>query len=177
MISFLIPTCGRDSILETIESIDCWPGDEIVIVGKPYEHIPEHPFIRYVSCELGHDWGHAERNFAMPLCRGRYIAHIDDDDHYAPRARWAMHKAICDNPNKPILFRMQFPNGLTLWQEQVIRCGNVGTPMMLLPNEPTKFGTWGSFVGGDCHFLETSGWAESEYAWRPEIIALLGHNT
>ena len=57
-----------------------------------------------------------------------------------------------------------------------IRCGNLGTPCLLIPNRPTMLGTWGSFVGGDCHFLETSKWKAEDYVWRPEVIALLGHN-
>jgi hypothetical protein len=87
-----------------------------------------------------------------------------------------MEDAIKKTPDRPVLFRMRFPNGLTLWQEQAVRCGNVGTPMMLIPNQPSMLGTWGSFIGGDCHFLETSKWKSEDYVWRPEVIALLGHN-
>jgi hypothetical protein len=113
---------------------------------------------------------------ATPLAKGQYIAHIDDDDTYVPGTRALMQDAIERAPGKPILFRMQYPSGHTLWQDPVIVCGNVGTPMFLIPNQPEKLGTWGSFVGGDCAFLEGSKWAAEEYVWRPEVIALLGHN-
>lgn len=175
MISFLIPTIGRASLQQTLDSIECLPGDEVLVVGNVEDRV-EGP-VRYVSMPLGGDWGHSERNRGMPLCRGRYIAHIDDDDCYAPGTRELMGDAISRTPRRPVLFRMRYPNGITLWQEPVIRCGNVGTPMMLIPNTPEKHGVWGSFVGGDCDFLETSGWRISDYVWRPEVIALLGHNT
>jgi len=88
-----------------------------------------------------------------------------------------MEDAMMKAGGNPILFRMRFPNGITLWSEKEIRCGNVGTPMFLIPNKLEKLGVWKSFLGGDCAFLESSGWAPEEYVWRPEVIALLGHNT
>lgn len=87
-----------------------------------------------------------------------------------------MADAIDRTPDCPVLFRMQYPNGLTLWQEPVLRCGNVGTPMILIPNAPEKLGRFLPFVGGDCAYLESMKWDRSEIVWREEIIALLGHN-
>lgn len=176
MITFLVPTVGRFSLMETLRSIECIDGDEILIVGNP-GRVPLDDRCRVLPCPPGGDWGHAERNFAMPYARGRYIAHIDDDDRYAPGTRALMADAIEKTPDRPVLFRMQFPNSITLWDEEEVRCGNVGTPMMLIPNQPEMLGSWGSFVGGDCSFLESSKWRYADYVWRPEIIALLGHNT
>ena len=130
-----------------------------------------------VAYLLTGDWGHAERNFAMPLARERYIAHIDDDDTYAPGARRFMAEAIEATPDRPVIFKMRYPNGITLWRERRVVCGNLGTPCFLHPNVPEKLGHWGSFVGGDCAFLESSKWSAEEYVWRPEVIAHLGHNT
>jgi hypothetical protein len=177
-ISFLVPTIGRRTLSNTIKSIEARPGDEIVIVGNVVDWMcANHASnVRYIPCNPGGDWGHSERNFAMPLCRGQYIAHIDDDDVYAPGARAEMEEAMQVAKGRPIIFRMRYPNGVTIWRETTIQCGNVGTPMFLTPNSPTKFGTWGPFVGGDCHFLETSKWTAEEYVWRPEIVAIIGRN-
>ena len=178
MITFIVPTVGRASLAKTLASIETWPGDEVLIVGAVEEetHTAGGVSWRHIPCAPGGDWGHAERNFATPLARGRYIAHIDDDDVYTPGTRSLMADAIRTTPGRPVIFRMQFPNGLTLWQEPVIRCGNLGTPCFLIPNRPTMLGTWQSFVGGDCAFLESSKWKAEDYVWRPEVIALLGHN-
>lgn len=174
MISFIVPTIGRPSLAKTLASIECWPGDETLVVGNV--QAGTEGFLRYIPCPPGGDWGHSERNFATPMARCRYIAHIDDDDVYAPGTRAAMADAIHMTPGRPVIFRMQFPNGITLWQDPAVRCGNLGTPCFLIPNLPTMLGTWGPFVGGDCSFLETSKWKAEDYVWRPEIIALLGHN-
>lgn len=175
VISFLVPSIGRPSLAKTLASIETRPGDEILVVGSMGDVKDDR--VRFIPCAPGGDWGHKERNLAQELAVGRYVAHIDDDDCYAPGTRDLMEDAVRRNPNRPVLFRMRYPNGITLWQEPVVRCGNVGTPMMLIPNVPSRFGEWGSFVGGDCHFLETMGWPQSEIVWRMEVIALLGHNT
>lgn len=177
MISFIVATIGRASLFKTLDSIETWPGDEIVIASNHFRTNDRRSCIKYVDCPPGKDWGHTERNTATPQAQGRYLAHIDDDDVYAPGTRALMANAIKVNPGKPTLFRMRYPNGITLWDVPELRCGNVGTPMMLIPNMPTRLGVWGSFVGGDCYFLETMKWAREEIVWRPEVIALLGHNT
>jgi len=177
VISFILPTIGRASLAATLQSIETYPGDEIIIAGDRYRVRTDKKPVRYIDCLPGNDWGASERNIAQQQARCQYIAHIDDDDCYAPGTRALMEDAIKKTPGKPVLFRMRYPNGITLWAEPELRCGNVGTPMMLIPNRPTMLGTWGSFVGGDCNFLETMKWTPDEIVWRPEIIALLGHNT
>lgn len=175
MISFIVATLGRPSLQDTLRSIETHPGDEIIVVGTMTE--PSCREVRFIPHAPGGDWGHTERNDVTPLARCQYLAHIDDDDVYAPGTRAHMENAMRANPGRPTIFRMRFPNGITLWENEEIRCGNLGTPCLLIPNRPTMLGTWGSFVGGDCHFLETSKWKAEDYAWRPEIIAHLGHNT
>lgn len=179
MISFIVPTIGRASLSRTLGSIDPWPGDEVLVVGAVEEmvHSDHGVMWRYIPCAPGGDWGHAERNYVTPMCSGRYIAHIDDDDAYAPGTRALMDDAIRKTPDRPVLFRMKYPNGITLWDQPELRCGNVGTPMILIPNVPEKLGRFESFVGGDCAYLESMKWSRDEIVWRPEVIALLGHNT
>jgi len=174
MITFIVPTIGRLSLLDTLRSIETWPGDEILVVGAGVDVVV--PRVRHIPCAPGGDWGHTERNYATPFARGKYIAHIDDDDVYAPGTRALMEDAVTSTPFRPVLFRMRFPNGITLWNDKRVYCGNVGTPMMLIPNLPTRLGVWGSFVGGDCAFLESSKWSHEDFVWRSEVIALLGHN-
>lgn len=178
MISFIVPTLGRPSLLKTLTSIETLPGDEILVVGTADpEHVQDER-IRFIPHPPGGDWGHTERNFATPMARGQYIAHIDDDDTYTPGMRALMQDAIINTPGRPVIFRMKYPCGIVLWADQEIRCGNVGTPMILVPNMPTRFGCrWEPRLGGDCDFMLGLRWAPEEIVWREEIIALLGHNT
>ena len=176
MISIIVPTIGRPSLAVALASLtsELLPGDEVLVIGNVDER--EEGPVRYIRRAPGGDWGHSERNFAMKLCCGRYIAHLDDDDTFAPGWRALVQDAIDTSEGRPIIFRMRYPSGQTLWIQPQLCLGNVGTPMMLTPNEPEKFGVWGSFHGGDFHFLETSRWRRSDYVWRPEVLAELGHN-
>jgi hypothetical protein len=178
-ITTIVPTVGRASLVDTLRSIELWPGDEIIVIGNVHNAIVQHDngsVTRYVYHPRGGDWGHTERNVAMPLVRTQYMAHIDDDDMYDYGTRALMEDAARQAPDRPTIFRMRFPNGLTLWADREVRCGNLGTPCFLIPNDPQMLGKWGSFVGGDCQFLETSKWPLDDYNWREEVIALLGHN-
>ena len=183
-ITFIVPTIGRPSLRDTLSSIKCRLGDEILLVcnegtRKYLENMPfvvMNPFIKFIHSPQGKDWGHTERNVATPFAKCDYLAHIDDDDWYAPGTRDLMADAIEKTPGRPVLFRMKFPNGITLWRDKRVHCGNVGTPMILTPNEPEKLGQFRSFVGGDCQYLLEMKWLATEIVWRPEVIALLGHN-
>ena len=174
MITFMIATTGRESLQRTVDSIEARRGDEILVVGGPPD-AAKHPYLRHIPCEPKGDWGHSERNYAMQFARRTYIAHIDDDDVYLPGHRELMAEAIRNHPDRPTIFRMQYPDGHHLWTQPVLCFGNVGTPMTLWPNVPEKFGAWGPFHGGDFTFLQTCKWGHEEYVWRPEPIVVLGH--
>ena len=173
MISFIIATLGRPSLADTLASIDLWPGDEVIVIGN-VETRTDGP-VRYLATPPGGDWGSTERNIATPLARKAYVAHIDDDDVYAPGHRALMADAIARHPAVPTIFRMQLPDGTQVWDQPVIRWGNVGTPMFLVPNVPAKMGRWGEHQDcGDLRFLQTMAWRNHECAWREEVIAQIG---
>lgn len=173
-ISFIVPTIGRASLARTLASIETWPGDEILVVGQ-LGAVTLSPACRYTSCAPGDDWGMAERNLGMSVAQGEYLSFMDDDDWYAPKARPLLDDAIRAAPTRPLIFKMQYPHGGTLWQDREIRCGNVGTPMIVVPNDPAKLGTWGPGYVGDLGFYETLKWAPEAFVWREEILAHLGH--
>ena len=168
-VSFIVATIGRPSLSETLASIETWPGAEVIVLGN----VPDTTdgCVRYVASPPGGDWGATERNVAMPMARGQYLAHIDDDDVYVPGARAILAEAIAATPNRPMVFRMEYWDGLIVWQDQVMRPGNIGTPMVITPNDPAKLGRWGEgMYTGDFHFYETMGWTSHDLVWRTEIL-------
>ena len=89
-ISFIIPTVGRESVKETLASIETRPGDEVLAI----RHDPP-----------SGNWGNTERQEGTDKAKCDYLAYIDDDDVYVPGHRAIMDKAIRENPNEyPILF-------------------------------------------------------------------------
>lgn len=176
-LSVILPTIGRPGLEPAIQSITSqWlPGDEVLVVGatNDIQALAERYRCRFVPCKPGKDWGHSERNYASPLAQGDYVAHLDDDDCWAPGARAAIERAATEHPGKPFMFKMEYASGGRLWSAPLMRMGNVGTPMIVLPNEPAKFGKWGKRYGGDFDFMETLGWKPEEIIWREEVIALI----
>ena len=161
-ISFIIPSMNRVSLHRTISSIEVRSGDEVLVEFD----LP--PSKR---------WGNDQRNKAMARATCDYIAFIDDDDMYVEGHREIMERAITENPGKPNLFRMQYPNGDVLWKEKEIVPGNLGSPMILVPNNKQMLYHWpGGRNMADFLFIEGWGWKDDDIIWRSEVIALLGNN-
>lgn len=179
MISFIVATSGRPTLSATLRSIETLPGDEIIVVGENIQFDDRRA--RYIYCPAGNDWGHAERNLAMPQATGRYLAHIDDDDVYAPGHRAIMRAALAAQPHRPHIFRMRYRNGQELWRRKIVEVGNVGTPMSLVPNVPSQRGSFGSFYGGDITYLESyaakAGYTSEDFVWQEAVTVLIRPHT
>ena len=173
-ISFIVPTIGRPSLQATVASVDRWAEDELLVI----KHDPP-----------SGNWGNAERQHGQDLAKCEYIAFIDDDDVYVPEHRQMMADAIKENPGKPIVFRIQYPNGSKLWQPSnfagrppEIRNGNISTQMFLFPNDKTKLGNWIQHKtwkgrGADFYFIARTGWGNrSGFVWKDQVLVLMGHD-
>jgi hypothetical protein len=163
-ISYLIATIGRDTLMRTIQSIELRPGDEILINWR---------------AEPAHTWGHTERNEMLPLARCSWLSFIDDDDWYVKGHRAIQQNAMLTQPggrDVPTMFRMRFPSGKVLYYQDPdgakpeVECGNVGTPMVMVPNIPSMLGQFGMRYVGDFDFINTLKWPRRMIYWRPEVI-------
>lgn len=160
-ISYIIPSLNRPTLHRTIASIEIWPGDEVCVEFD----IPR-----------SNMWGNPQRNKAIKRAKGDYLAFIDDDDFYLPGHRQIMQNAIDENPNKPILFRYRYPNGDVLWKTKEIIPGNIGSPMILVPNMPDMLYYWKDGRNmADFIFVNQWKWEDKDVVWREEIIAETGH--
>jgi len=162
-ISFIVPSIGRESLKETIESIQLWEGDELLVI----KHDPP-----------SGNWGNDERQEGTDKAKCDYIAFIDDDDVYVPGHRKIMDKAIRENvKNYPIMFKMKYPSGRIIWDKKKINCGNIGAPMFLVPNIKENFHIWEpERSAADFIFADKWHWPAKLTIWRNEVIAILGHN-
>jgi hypothetical protein len=182
-ISFIVPTVGRvlrPSLDLTLKSITPWPGDEVLVI----QHDPP-----------SGNWGNAERQEGQDRAKCDYLTFIDDDDVYVPNHRQIMATAIAENPGKPIVFRIQYPNGNKLWRPSrwkglerrrwappQIKNGNVSSQMFLFPNDKTKLAQWDQSSswrgrGADTAWIAWSGWGNRyNHVWMDEVIVLMGHD-
>lgn len=176
-LSVSVATVGRPTLEATLQSVtsQLLPGDEVLVIGATDDirQRAEAMGCRFLYCPAGNDWGASERNATLPSATGDYIAFLDDDDVWTGGARVAIEAAMQQHAGRPLIFRMQYAeHGLLLWARQEAAMGNVGTPMMVMSNDPAKLGTFGTFYGGDFHFLQTSKWdLQRDLVWVPHIIA------
>ncbi len=157
-ISFVIPSVNRPSLHKTVASIELWPGDEILV--------------EFDLPPTGR-WGNDQRNNAIARAKGDYLAFIDDDDEYIFGHRRVMQRAMEDNPGYLNLFKMQYPNSDTLWRKPELVAGNIGSPMILIPNDE-RLHYWED-GRNMADFIFVSKW-KGDVVWRDEIIAFLGHD-
>lgn len=171
-VSFIIPTIGRETLVRTLQSIEMMPNDEVLILGDVYkiqDIVPkeicnkENVYCLHVT--PGKNWGATERNIGMSVATGDLLSFMDDDDVYAPEARTFIEQAVLGHPT---IFKMRMPSGLVLWQEQRLYCGNVGTPMIVVPNDPLRLGRWSNRYICDYDFISSCKW--SELSWNENII-------
>jgi glycosyltransferase involved in cell wall biosynthesis len=185
-LSIIVPTCGRATLARTLDSVvpqlqrspvaGVDEGDEVIVVGGPADAVAPYVArgVRHEPHRAMHHWGCEERTRAIALARQSHLAFIDDDDYWTPDARVAIAEAVAEYPEQPILFRMQYVSGGILWRERAVRCGNVSTQMIVVPNDPLRLGVWTTRRAGDFDFIASWRWRETDIVWREAIIARVG---
>lgn len=185
-LSVVIPTISRPTLARTLASLkdqDWREGDEVLLVGDGPQPQARELWGQfglpgfYVELPRGGHWGHVVRNAVLDegLASGSHLAALDDDDCFAPGAVGVMRGAVGLEPGRPHLFRMDWRTigGKVLWEERVLRVGNVGTPMFVAPNDPGRLGRYGMTYEGDFAFIRgTCDRYEGGPVWRPEVTIL-----
>lgn len=186
-LSLVIATVARPTLVRTLKSLlsqDWRNGDEILVVGDG--HRPEAEDlcgrlkgripVRYTHTykQLG-TWGHHARNWIMDSrqCRGSYLMALDDDDEMIRGAVASVRVALGESPApRPHIFRMiNHPAVGTVWKKPELVAGNLGTPTIVVPNDPDKLGRYGFIYIGDFMFAEsTCAFYPDGPVFRPEEI-------
>lgn len=104
--------------------------------------------------------------------RGEYVVALDDDDVSARNAMVTIRERIMDFPNRPLIFRMSgHPTVGTVWKEKTLALGNVGTPCLVAPNDPSRLAQYTPRYGGDFDFIrDTCAFYPDGPVWREEVI-------
>ncbi|HMC90062.1 MAG TPA: glycosyltransferase family A protein, partial [Gemmataceae bacterium] len=181
----IVPTCGRWSLQRTLRSIreqQLRRGDEVLVVTDGPQELAKDQFGRSnlpgacLEAATTHDLGASQRNHGMDLAHGDYLLFMDDDDSFAPGAFAAIRAAVMQAPGRPHLFRMRFArDGKVLWRERKVQVGNLGTPMIVFPNRPSRLARWTRSVTHDYRFVAESLalWPPEALVWRDEVIAVI----
>lgn len=189
--SIIIPTCGRPTLARTLDSIvkaGFQETDQVLVIAdgevpEAKEICSQYPYLRIFFSETGKTpdgLGAPQRAAGMRVATGTHLLFLDDDDAYVEGALSVIRNAVSKKPEKLFLFRMACHSNRfawkTLWDVKHVYLGNVGTPMIVLPNNPAIFGVWTSGgQGSDYRFLmstlERYPGGEAAIEWREEIVA------
>lgn len=192
MISVIVPTKGRKTLERTLRSVRLHRGHEVIVVGEGAQPLakktckelrPDVPFdIRFFKGPKSNNWGNSQRDLGMKKARGRWLMFIDDDDIYVPDAFKHVLNAIGQerSPQQATIhvFRMldfRYKRQV-LWQCKKPLLGNVGTPMLCLPNLEDFKGMWpdSQDYGSDQMFIQDTlnRWPSSKITWETDIIVI-----
>ncbi len=192
MISIIVPTKGRRTLERTLRSIRLRRGHEVIVVSDGAQQLAKKickevqanvPFdIRFFKGSKTNNWGNSQRNLGMKKAMGNWLMFIDDDDIYVPDAFKYIQKSLSKELSMQQatihIFRMldfQYDRQV-LWQRRVPAVGNVGTPMLCLPNLEDFKGMWpdSQDYGSDQMFIQDTlnRWPKSKISWEPDVIVI-----
>lgn len=185
--SLIIPTCGRPSLYSVLYDLlteGMTQDDQVLVVGDGPQpesrrivgHYSDRLNVSYHETEPTRCAGHAQRNFAMKMALGTHIWSFDDDDRFAEGAIRTVRKHVSEAPDRIHMFRIKAVTKRlpwdVLWRDPVIRLTNVGTPTIVVPNDPEKLGVWGDRYEGDFDFVSSTAKLHTKPPlWHRDVIA------
>lgn len=189
MLSIIIPTVSRATLRRTLLSIRPVSLVEVLVIGDGKQpqakalvkelrtEVPYH--LHYLKGPSTQNWGNEQRNLGIEKAQGDHLLFIDDDDIYTPDAFKVIARSLSAYPDNPIIFRMLdwHNNRYILWRKRKLALGNIGTPMVCLPNNNNRLGKWPEGVkeyAGDAHFIHStlSRWPKKAIVWLEDCIVI-----
>lgn len=168
-LSIVIPTIGRPSLSETLESLiaeGAGPAEEVIVIGdgpQPESKKIVESFtgrLPIIYLENKSTAINLNRNVAQLLATRTHLMFIDDDDKSVDGAIRYIRCVVEQSPDRVLLFRERAMTDRhpwdVVWNEREIRRGNVGTQMVVVPNVRKRLGTWGGWRGGDYDFIRST---------------------
>lgn len=192
-VSVIIPTCGRERLKKTLESVisaGLEKTDEVIVVGDGDQQTSrrialsfESSFrIRYLETSLTFGaMGGPQRNIGMSVATSSHLCFIDDDDEYLPGALSDVRTAAENNPGKILIFKEEGADPRhtweIVWKNRTVEFGNIGSQGLVVPNIKLQLGRWGASRGSDFEFLKSTLalWPGGEWGivWMDRVIAYL----
>lgn len=187
-LSIVVPTIGRESLREMLESTvaaGTVAMDEVLVVGDGPQPVAEkicaefsgRLSVRYLATRKTGIFGAHQRNIGLGIATGTHALFMDDDDRYKPGALRVVREALAQAPDRPHLFRMEAVGTRhpfrILWSDPEFRLGNVSSQMIAMPIVDGMLGTWPNSHCADFGFLSDTipRYGKDRIIWREEVIA------
>lgn len=159
-LSVILATSGRVELAVAAWAVrqQLEAGDELLIAGGGSwgAAVAHWARARHLDLPPGNNWGHAERNAAMPWAQGTHLLFVDDDDLLLPGALAAIRPRLAEAPDRPHVVRMILADGRVVPTRPGLALGDIGTPCLIAPNVPARLGAWGNRYEGDFDFIRST---------------------
>lgn len=159
------------------------PEDAVVVISEGPNTYVQQAVRSFSECipgpdwtytfDYGGNWGHPNRNVCLDKhVHTSHVWTIDDDDIATPTALESLRSHMGDPWT---IFRMHFreghfANGLTLWTQETLVTGNVGTPMIFAPLSNARFG---HDYMGDFAYCKELQLELGDPVWSEDLVALI----
>lgn len=178
-LSITVATCGRVSLLGTLESLvnqDWQSEDEVIVVANGdcdsalavVKRLTALPLF-YVSIPQYKGFGGPQRDRAIREASGDVIVFLDDDDAMRPGGLKAIRTTA--DPRAINMYRAHTDLGILPAGPRLVQSG-VTTQNVVVPNAPDRLPRWPARRDGDYWFLRSAvdrGWV---FKWHSEIVSI-----
>lgn len=192
-LSIVIPTIGRDSLSDTLDSIDAQPaslldGVEVLVVGDTYgghttqlEGVRsylalEHPLGRYRFLEHDggmHMYGQPQRTYGARQARGDWVWFTQDDNVASQGALEAIHTATrATDASRLLIFRWLSPWRELIWRVPGLELGNVDADCLVMRRDLAAEVSWGLRYEGDFDAAAAAARLSGAVGWCDDLISI-----
>ena len=191
-LTIVTATCGRASLADTALSVldQMAEGDEWLVVGDGPQpaaalYADQWPGVRYLETAPTANYGNSQREMGAQQAANGHVLFVDDDDVLVDGALAIIRQAVAAQPRAVHIFRNHYQDHRSvkdqvLWREQVVRCGNVGTGMAVVPTADLHASwVWPLPMAyeADFHFINQAV-GQFGVAWHEEVTQIISpHRT
>lgn len=149
----IVPTLGRPTLEAALASAvyECGPGDEVIVAGDGdpdgVADLCAAMGVAYLPTPMTRDLGCAQRAAALEIAVGDYVLFLGDDDQFV-RGAFAYLRAFVVAGRVSLQQLFHAPSDRVIEGPDEYCDG-----MLVVPNEPARFGPWWNVHGGDRRFV------------------------
>jgi hypothetical protein len=180
-LSVIVPIRNRSSLWETFDSLlDLTYDDEVLVAGNgpqpQAQALVESLLCPFHWVDVGgpyDDFGGEVRNRLMEKAAGGWLLFLDEDAAWVPGALTKIRSILAQAPRLPHFFKSELDHqNRTVWEEPVLRPGNLVPQMMVVPNDKSKLGHWSGMEHDGLLFARsTCALYDQPPVWREEVIS------
>jgi hypothetical protein len=187
-LSVVIPTVGRDTLEQTLDSLAAQPessGVEVVVVADTHGGFTAQlEQARRLTRSRDHVWleldaglhcvGQPQRTMGARAATAAWVWFSQDDNISAKDALATIEMATDQQVRpRPLFFKMRTYWGDVVWRSPYLALGNIDADCMVFPRHIAHAVTWGLRYEGDYDAaIEAVTLSNNDVAWINEVVSI-----